>query len=129
MQGFDLEVESIFLACHWPGNVRQLPNMIPNVVLLYSGDLVTRAMSPPPLNCVHIDPPGRASHAAPRVGARPPVRPTDESVIRPLRDIKRDVIKQGIGFSGDNIPPAAAPPGVSPSVICRKRQTWGEAGA
>ena len=124
MQSFDPEVERIFLAYDWPGNVRHLQNMIQSVFVLYNGYLVTRVMFPPPLNRVHIDPPGRAAHSATRVGARPSVTPTDQSVIRPLRDIKRDVIKQAISFYDDNIPRAAAAQGVRPSTMYRNCQTW-----
>ena len=129
LQGFDPEVESIFLAYDWPGNVRQLQNVIQNVVVLYNGDLVTREMLPPPLNRVDIASPGRSSNAAPLVAAKQSISATDGPLIRPLRDIERDAIEQAIAFFDDNIPRAAAALGVSPSTIYRKRQTWDEAGA
>ena len=129
LQGFDPEVESIFLAYDWPGNVRQLQNVIQNVVVLYNGDLVTREMLPPPLNRVDIDAAGRAAHSARRVGDKQSFTAADESFIRPLRDIERDAIEQAIAFYDDNIPRAAAALGVSPSTIYRKRQTWDEASA
>jgi two-component system repressor protein LuxO len=129
LRGFDPEVESIFLGYGWPGNVRQLQNVIQNVVVLYNGDLVTREMLPPPLNRVDIDAPGRAAHSAQRVGGKQSFTAADESVIRPLRDIERDAIEQAIAFYDDNIPRAAAALGVSPSTIYRKRQTWDEASA
>ena len=60
--GFDAEVAAILTSRPWPGNVRQLLNVIRNVVVLHDGPLVTRrdaagrdrarsagAASPPPV--------------------------------------------------------------------------------
>jgi two-component system repressor protein LuxO len=125
MSGFDPEVESIFLAYNWPGNVRQLQNVIQNVVVLYNGDVVTRGMLPPPLNTVlpgggtapkRIETPLAAGNS---IGGA-----TSQQVIRPLREIEREAIEQAVAHFGDNIPMAAAALGVSPSTIYRKRQTW-----
>ncbi len=128
-RGFDPEVESIFLAYDWPGNVRQLQNVIQNVVVLYNGDLVTREMLPPPLNLVDVKAPARrARDGQLAVGDRSSA-PVDGSSIRPLRDVEREAIEQAIAFYDDNIPRAAAALGVSPSTIYRKRQTWDEASA
>jgi two-component system repressor protein LuxO len=63
-------VESIFLAYDWPGNVRQLQNVIQNVVVLYDGDLVTREMLPPPLNAWSTATPGPRPHSCPCWGAK-----------------------------------------------------------
>jgi two-component system repressor protein LuxO len=121
--GFDPEVESLFVHYEWPGNVRQLQNVIHNVVVLYDGDLVTRAMLPKPL----IDLPAGESHAAP-VGVEADAGERTESdaerSIRPLRDIEREAIEHAISHFDGNIPQAAAALGVSPSTIYRKRQTW-----
>ncbi len=125
LEGFDADVEAIFLAYAWPGNVRQLQNVIRNVVVLFDGVRVTRAMLPPPLD--GIDPSAPIAAAAPRVETRPRRRASDRAPIRPLKDIEREVIEQAIAYYGDNIPQAAAALGVSPSTIYRKKQTWDNA--
>ena len=47
---FDPEVSRMFLNYPWPGNVRQLQNVIRNIVVLNTGDTVTAAMVPAPVN-------------------------------------------------------------------------------
>jgi two-component system repressor protein LuxO len=124
-QCFAEDVQAIFLAYAWPGNVRQLQNVIQNVVVLYDGECVTRDMLPPPLDSLTPATPSSAvlpsaAHVvAMRAGGAP---------IRPLKDIEREAIEQAIAHFDDNIPQAAAALGVSPSTIYRKRQTWDSAG-
>ncbi len=123
-KAFEPEVEAVFLAYAWPGNVRQLQNVVQNVMVLYDGERVTRDMLPPPLDS--IDPGGRARTAD------VPSRPAENAVggdpggnpIRPLKDLEREAIEYAIAYFKDNIPQAAAALGVSPSTIYRKRQTW-----
>jgi two-component system repressor protein LuxO len=123
-QGLDADVEAVFLAYPWPGNVRQLQNVIQNVVVLYDGERVTRAMLPPPLE--GLEPGAPAAHTMLRRPA--PAPPSSGTPIRPLKDIEREAIEQAIAYYNDNIPQAAAALGVSPSTIYRKRQTWDNAG-
>ncbi|MCG6943625.1 MAG: sigma-54 dependent transcriptional regulator [Thiohalocapsa sp.] len=120
--GFDADVEAVFLAYAWPGNVRQLQNVIQNVVVLYDGERVTRHMLPPPLDS--IDPSAPVGSAPPRPAAALRRPPANGSPIRPLKDIEREAIEQAIAYYNDNIPQAAAALGVSPSTIYRKKQTW-----
>src|SRR3954463_14503118 len=47
---FHPDVEHIFQAYSWPGNVRQLQNVIRNVVVLHDGEQVMLSMLPSPLN-------------------------------------------------------------------------------
>jgi two-component system repressor protein LuxO len=122
LAAFDADVEAIFLAYPWPGNVRQLQNVIQNVVVLYDGERVTRAMLPPPLDTLE---PGAGP--GPAIRRPPPAGPAvhaDAAPIRPLKDLEREAIEQAIAHFNDNIPQAAAALGVSPSTIYRKRQTW-----
>lgn len=48
-RGFARDVEETLLAYPWPGNVRQLENVLRSVVVLNDRDMVTRAMLPAPL--------------------------------------------------------------------------------
>lgn len=118
--GFEPEVESLLVRYAWPGNVRQLENVIQNVVVLYDGELVTRSMLPSPLNQLLPGDPRTAASA----DASPLPNTGAARAIRPLRDIEREAIEQAIRHFDGNIPQAAAALGVSPSTIYRKRQTW-----
>jgi DNA-binding NtrC family response regulator len=138
---FDPEVENLLLGYNWPGNVRQLQNVIRNIVVLYDGERVTPPMLPPPLSRLASSSAasrcGTAAASWPRVeptvgqsaGAEGPEGTEDsgmltEPVIRPLKEIERDAIEQAIAHFDNNVPRAAAALGVSPSTIYRKRQTW-----
>lgn len=49
-KGFSAEAEGILQTYAWPGNVRQLLNVVRNVVVLNDGDEIKPFMLPPPLN-------------------------------------------------------------------------------
>ncbi|MDR9827891.1 sigma-54 dependent transcriptional regulator [Vibrio sp. FNV 38] len=49
-KGLSKDVEKYFLNYEWPGNVRQLQNIIRNIVVLNDGDSVEMTQLPPPLN-------------------------------------------------------------------------------
>jgi two-component system repressor protein LuxO len=49
-KGFSPEAEQIMRNYAWPGNVRQLLNVVRNVVVLNDGDIIQPFMFPPPLN-------------------------------------------------------------------------------
>ena len=121
---FAPETESILRAFDWPGNVRQLQNVIRNIVVLHDQEVVTPAMLPPPLNEVSTTAP-----QTPPGGAEAGVIPaaagiTDAASIQPLWQIEKQVIEQTIAHCDGNIPRAAALLEISPSTIYRKRQQW-----
>jgi two-component system repressor protein LuxO len=116
--------EALFLEYAWPGNIRQLQNVIRNVVVLYDGEQVTLEMLPPPLNGGG----GQAERfALGRSRASGPGSDGDE-VIRPLHLVEKEAIERAIRLCGGNIPRAAALLEVSPSTLYRKRQAWGTGG-
>lgn len=47
IEGFDSEVEELFLAYDWPGNLREMKNIIKRSVLLERGRQITLAVLPP----------------------------------------------------------------------------------
>lgn len=49
-RGFGAEAEAILRTYKWPGNVRQLLNVVRNVVVLNEGEEIQPFMLPPPLN-------------------------------------------------------------------------------
>lgn len=46
VRGVDAEVRKIFMQYHWPGNIRELKNIIKRAVLLTQSDLITRMELP-----------------------------------------------------------------------------------
>ena len=70
------DAERMLRAYNWPGNVRQLQNVVRNIVVLHDGDLVTAAMIPPPVNRPAAGQPAVAPRAyapEPAAAAPPPV--------------------------------------------------------
>ncbi len=108
------ETERILLHYDWPGNVRQLQNIIRNIVVLHEGEQVTPDMIPPPVGGRWARPQGFG-----RMAAAVPL-PT----IRPLAEVEREAIENAITLCGGNVPKAAALLGVSPSTLYRKKQAW-----
>lgn len=131
--GFAPEVEAIIKAYPWPGNVRQLQNVIRNVVVLNEGAQVTTDMLPPPLT------PGLSPlKPAPRPaapGILPSKTPSNDTApesptsLGPLWRIEKDAIERAITACEGNIPRAAALLEVAPSTIYRKKQAWDELAA
>jgi DNA-binding NtrC family response regulator len=127
-KSFESDVERIFAAYKWPGNVRQMQNVIRNIVVLHDGDEVTVDMLPPP-----VVPPGRrpvpkeAGEATANAEEAVPIdqaAAADKRDIKPLWKVERDVIERAIDACDGNIPKAAAKLGVSPSTIYRKKLSW-----
>jgi len=120
---FSPEAEAAIRAYDWPGNVRQLQNMVRNVVVLHDGPVVDLAMLPEPL---------RPSGARPTLvrggSAAPPatlsVLPAASSTVRPLWLLEKEMILEALRQCGDDVPKAATLLEISPSTIYRKLQQW-----
>ncbi|MBV1841829.1 quorum-sensing sigma-54 dependent transcriptional regulator LuxO [Photobacterium ganghwense] len=130
---FAPEVMELFRRYHWQGNVRELQNVIRNIVVLNSGEEVTLMMVPPPINNggVNFASPRNTvvstpldSDPVPSVGTSQIV---DKSQVEPLWVVEKRAIQAAIDACDGNIPRAAGLLEVSPSTIYRKLQTWQEA--
>lgn len=123
--GFIPEVQDIFLHYDWPGNVRQLQNVIRNIVVLNKGIKVESGMLPPPLDeFVQVHPNTSSTSFEIQNHLAFISLPTDLESIRPLWQIEKEIIERVIELCGGSIPKAAALLEVSPSTIYRKRQSW-----
>lgn len=100
-------------AYHWPGNVRQLQNVIRNAVVLHQGEWIEQDMLPAPL-----DRPMTAQTASELVTDALP------APIVPLAVLERQAIERAISHCQGNVSRAAALLEVSPSTIYRKLQSW-----
>jgi two-component system, repressor protein LuxO len=119
-QGLSEEVRQLFAALPWPGNVRQLLNVIRNVAVLHEGGEVTLSMLPASLN---DSPPGPAGPAAPLAQASDQPQ-LDGLIGRPLAEIERMVIEATLAEVAGSVPKAARILALSPSTLYRKIETW-----
>ena len=120
--GLHPEVRDLFLRLPWPGNVRQVLNVIRNVVVLNAGGLVTLAMLPDGL----VVP----EHRAAPVPAGAAQGSQDPGVVtlmgRPLAEVERLIIEATIARHGGSVPKAARVLELSPSTLYRKIESWGK---
>lgn len=108
--GFDPAAEDALRRYDWPGNVRQLMNVIRHIVVMRSGAKVTAGMLPPEMNGG-----GYASNGFPA---------TPGNGVEPLWMTERRAIETAIAACGGNLPRAAQLLEVSPSTLYRKRAGW-----
>ena len=112
--GFDPEAERLLLAHPWPGNVRQLSNVVRNVVVLSPGGVATAAMLPAAVR--DVAPP------RPDVVAGPSSSPP--AGIRPMAAVEREAIEAALVEAGGNVGRAAALLEIDASTIYRKKREW-----
>ncbi|MCB1390460.1 MAG: helix-turn-helix domain-containing protein, partial [Rhodobacteraceae bacterium] len=113
------QVRALFRTLPWPGNVRQLINVLRNVVVLNEGPQVTVGMLPPDL-LADRPAPSPATDERPRLTAQ-------DLAGRTLAQIERIVIEDALARHGDSVPKAARELDVSASTIYRKREAWEKA--
>ncbi len=133
-KSFSFETEQILLQYNWPGNIRQLLNVIRNIVVLNIGKIVTPEMLPPPLNDISsalitnkYSSPDELEQPSAQIQTQNThiSRPGGYQII-PLWKVEKKVINEAIDACDGNIPQAAAQLEVSPSTIYRKKQSWDE---
>lgn len=114
------EVRELFLRLPWPGNVRQVLNVIRNVVVLNDGGVVTLDMLPESLMQA------QQSTAAAPAAAPEATRPgtVDSLVGRTMAEIEREVILATLARYGGSVPKAARVLDVAASTLYRKLEAW-----
>ncbi len=122
---FDGETEAVLMAHPWPGNVREMQNIIRRIIVMNDGETVTASMLPRPFGRVGAPVAANSSHppARPRVGHAGPAE-----AIRPLWIVEKEAIEEAVETCAGNVVLAAAHLGINPSTIYRKRQQWQKAG-
>jgi two-component system repressor protein LuxO len=116
-RGFDDEAETLLLDHPWPGNVRQLQNVLRRAVVLNDAPEVTRAMLAPQLAGNRTD---SETRPAPALVSRAMAR----EAIAPFWEQERRIIEDAITAYDGNVARAAAALQISPSTIYRKRMAW-----
>lgn len=123
-QRFSEAARRALLGYPWPGNIRQLQNVIRQIVVLHDGTEVLFEMLPEPLRVPVIASREPVLAAVPEVSAPE----LDKSSIRPLFEVERTAILHAIEACQGNIPQAARLLEVSPSTLYRKLQGWQQQG-
>ena len=130
---FSPETESILLHYAWPGNVRQLQNVVRQIVLLNDGDIVVPSMLPAPLSHIRpsVMPAPMPAPAAPSIVTIAPASNGHSPVAEPatptsfsLSELERDLIELALEQCGGNVLQAAARLEISPSTLYRKREQF-----
>lgn len=115
--GLDGPVRDLFRSLPWPGNVRQLINVLRNVVVLNDGPLVTAEMLPPDLHPDQM--PDRQNGVVETESGG-----LGDLAGRTLAQIERMVIEETLRRHGGSVPRAARELDVSASTIYRKLEAW-----
>lgn len=124
---FSGDVIDILRAHHWPGNVRQLMNVVRNVVVLGNGPIITADMLPPEMTQIADS---RQNQATRPFMTSPPSEEKGSALSiaafigTPLALLEREFIEATIDFCDGSIPQAARLLDVSPSTLYRKKESW-----
>jgi DNA-binding NtrC family response regulator len=110
---FSPETEKKLLAYPWPGNIRQLQNVIRGIVVLHNAKLVTPELLPTDFAISHSKPSDALPHAD-----------SNDGDVTPLWKVEKTAIEKAIALCSGNIPKAAAMLEISPSTIYRKKLSW-----
>jgi len=121
--GLHPDVLSLFRSMDWPGNVRQLLNVIRNIVVLQEGGQVATAMLP--------DTSHQSLGIAPvlaAVQAKVAAAELDLDAVlgRPLAEVERLVIEATLARFNGSVPKAARVLDLSPSTLYRKIEAWAQ---
>jgi two-component system, repressor protein LuxO len=115
--GLSPQVKQLFRNYPWPGNVRQLLNVLRNVVVLNAGGMVTIDMLPEGLIA---EEPAALTPAAPAV----PDLDIQTLIGRPMAEIERRVIEATLARNDGSVSRAARVLDIAPSTLYRKIETW-----
>ena len=117
--GLSPDVRALFRRLPWPGNVRQLLNVIRNVVVLNDGGIVTRAMLPDDLGNLTITP-----TAVPGARQTPQDQGFDSLIGKTMAEIEQAVIEATLARHAGSVPKAARELDIAPSTLYRKIEGW-----
>lgn len=121
------ETKQHFMSYYWPGNVRQMLNVLRNIVVLHDGEEVHLEMLPAPLNDKQQYtrlPTGDDKNKTKGGLLGPDGKPKTTDDIKPLWRVEMEAIEEAIEICGGSVAKAAECLGVSPSTLYRKKPHW-----
>ncbi|EGU47604.1 putative LuxO repressor protein [Vibrio ichthyoenteri ATCC 700023] len=136
------DAEAILKRYAWPGNVRQLQNILRNIVVLNDDERLSvehlpapvvqgrkpisarSAPSEPPTKPVMVAPVENNVDPEPQNDVQTNVPSTNQNTIRPMWQIEREAIQHAIELCDGNVLNAAVLLELSPSTVYRKKQAW-----
>ncbi len=132
--GFSEDAKDAIRAYQWPGNVRQLQNILRNGVVLGDGVELTAAMLRAPVGLAGAGggdvPPRRAAPAGVKVSEQSTKVPNPRDLnalaeaIRPMHEVEREAIEQAVQLCAGDVRKAAVFLNLSPATIYRKQKQW-----
>lgn len=135
--GFAPDAERALMTYRWPGNVRQLQNLVRQMVVMNAGGVIDRAQLPAELATIgqSAGPSGVHLTSKPTAPAIPVYREVLPSAypdhalktsadIQALDDVIRQTVNEAVEICGGSIPQAARALDVSPSTLYRRLQSW-----
>jgi two-component system repressor protein LuxO len=134
--GFEQDALKLIDSFEWPGNVRQLENIIHSAVIMNEGPLLSAASLASQLHLTEEQVLSLTSSYPKTTSSVPAIQEspspvsngstTDSSPIQPLAQVERATIEHAIALCDENIVKAASMLEVSPSTLYRKIQQWQE---
>ncbi len=122
--GLSDDVKRAFLRYPWPGNVRQLQNVIQQIVVLNNGGLVEERMLPNFLIEGLIEQSSEPLHGSLNSTRHNSDYMLPRDNIQPLWLLEKQAIESAIKACGGNINKAAGLLEVAPSTLYRKMRAW-----
>ena len=117
--GFSVEAERELMNYQWPGNIRQLQNIVRNIVVLQDGVSVTEDMLPYDMMACEEQVFKLSHNMASNFNM-----PQADGIVRPLWQIEKNYIEKAIDICEGNVAQAAQLLDVSPSTLYRKVAIW-----
>jgi len=139
--GYSAAAEQALVVFAWPGNVRQLQNVVRNIVVLHNGERVELDMIPRAVRRVTDERGPAVPEPAPPPEPAPTARVVRPDVgvvedagaaaagemapeVVPLAVMERRLILAALRQTGQDVPRAAALLEINPSTVYRKLQGW-----
>ena len=119
---FDTEAEDMLKAYRWPGNVRQLQNIIRRLTVMYDGMMVEADHLP---DLLHSDE-GYEHELDQAISDLRDIGSVMAESIAPFWQQEKQIIEGALSHFDGNISRAAAALEISPSTIYRKRMSWAQ---
>jgi len=116
------ETEALLRLYDWPGNIRELKNMIHSIIVLHNKKMISPDMLPSPLHAIK----DKSSESTITTSNTISIQTNINNNIKPLWQVEKEYIEKAVDECNGNIPKAATSLGVSPSTIYRKIQSWKE---